>query len=87
MVVLRNVDIQEQFNYLTTIDNILDKEVRQISGNKKYIDKIVPEYLKLKYSQKEILANTFCGVIFFISSLDFTKVSPTFLMVLLIGSI
>lgn len=59
MVVLRNIDIQEQFNYLTTIDNILDKEVRQISGNKKYIDKIVPDYLKLKYSQKEILANTF----------------------------
>ena len=43
--------------------------------------------LKNYINVSEIVSKTFCGVIFFISSLDFKKVSPTFLIVVLIGSI
>jgi hypothetical protein len=59
MVTINNEDLRDTFNYLSTIDNILQKEVRQISGNKHYIDKIVPEQLAKVYSQKEKTALMF----------------------------
>ncbi len=52
MVTINNDDLRETFNYLATIDNILQKEVRQINGNKYYIDEIVPEQIANIYSQK-----------------------------------
>jgi hypothetical protein len=59
MVTINNEDLRDTFNYLATIDNILQKEVRQISGNKHYIDKIVPEQIAKVYSQKEKTALMF----------------------------
>jgi len=52
MVTINNEDLRDTFNYLATIDNILQKEVRQINGNKYYIDKIVPEQITKVYSQQ-----------------------------------
>ena len=59
MVTINNDDLRETFNYLATIDNILQKEVRQINGNKYYIDKIVPDQIAKTYSQKEKTALMF----------------------------
>lgn len=59
MVTINNEDLSETYNYLATIDNIIQKEARQIRGNKYYIDKIVPEQLSKKYSQKDKTALTF----------------------------
>jgi hypothetical protein len=59
MVTINNEDLRETFNYLSTIENIIQKEVRQINGNKYYIDKIVPEQIVKVYSQKEKTAVTF----------------------------
>jgi hypothetical protein len=59
MAVLNNEAIRETYNYVATIENIVKKEVRQVSGNKSYIDKIVPEHLKRVYSLKEKMASEF----------------------------
>lgn len=59
MVTINNEEIRDTFNYLATIDNILRKEVRQVNGNKYYLDKIVPEQIVKVYSQKEKTAITF----------------------------
>lgn len=59
MATIINEDIRNTFNYLATIDNILIKEVRQVAGNKYYLDKIVPEHIVKTYSQKPKTANTF----------------------------
>ncbi|NVO10407.1 MAG: hypothetical protein HXX16_10640 [Bacteroidales bacterium] len=59
MVTINNEDLRDIFNYLATIENILTKEVRQINGNKYYLDKIVPENIIKVYSQKEKTAITF----------------------------
>lgn len=59
MATINNEDLRDTFNYLATIDNILQKEVRQIIGNKYHIDKIVPEQLIKIYSQKEKTALMF----------------------------
>ena len=59
MVTINNEEIRDTFNYLATIDNILSKEVRQVNGNKYYLDKIVPEQIVKVYSQKEKTAITF----------------------------
>lgn len=59
MVTINNEVLRDTFYYLATIDNILQKEVRQINGNKYYIDKIVPEQITKVYSQKEKTALTF----------------------------
>lgn len=53
MVTINNEELRETFNHLLTIENILTKEVRQIKGNKSYIDKIVPDHLMKVYSQKD----------------------------------
>ena len=50
MVTINNEDLRDTFNYLATIDNILQKEVRQINGNKHYLDKIVPEQITKVFS-------------------------------------
>ena len=49
----------ETFNYLATIENILQKETRQVSGNKSYVDKIVPEHLLGIFSHKLPKAEAF----------------------------
>ena len=59
MVTINNEEIRDAFNYLATIDNILSKEIRQVNGNKYYLDKIVPEQIVKVYSQKEKTAITF----------------------------
>jgi hypothetical protein len=59
MVTINNEDLRETFNYLATIENILRKEIRQINGNKSYIDKIVPEQMSMIYSKKEKTALMF----------------------------
>lgn len=59
MVTINNEDLRDTYNYLATIENILQKEVRQIKGNKSYIDKIVPEEIVKVYSQKQQTALKF----------------------------
>lgn len=59
MVTINNDDLRETFNYLATIENILQKEIRLINGNKNYIDKIVPEQIIKVYSQKDRTALIF----------------------------
>ena len=34
MVTINNEDLRDIYHYLATIDNILQKEIRQIKGNK-----------------------------------------------------
>jgi len=52
MAILSNTDIRQTFNYLSTLDNILQKEIKLVRGNKSYLDKIVPEEVVREYSQK-----------------------------------
>lgn len=59
MAAINNEDLRDAYNYLATIDNILSKELRQVAGNKYYLDKIVPEQIIKVYSQKEKTAITF----------------------------
>jgi hypothetical protein len=59
MVTVNNRDLRDTFLYLTTIDKILQKEIRQVKGNKFYLDKIVPENLSKVFSQKEKTALIF----------------------------
>lgn len=59
MAVINNEDILHTFHYLSTLDNILKKEIRMVNGNKSYIDKIVPENLVKVYSQKGTVASEF----------------------------
>jgi len=48
-----NSDIRDTYQWLSTLDNILKKEVKLINGNKSHLDKIVPEELVKVYSQKQ----------------------------------
>jgi hypothetical protein len=59
MAILNNIEIRQTFNYLSTLDNILQKEIRQVRGNKSYLDKIVPQRLVREYSKKEKTAFDF----------------------------
>jgi hypothetical protein len=59
MVTINNEDLRDTYNYLSTIENIIQKEVRQVAGNKYYLDKIVPEQIAKLYSQKEKTALSF----------------------------
>jgi hypothetical protein len=56
---LKNENIKETFNYLTTIGNILTKEIKTVEGDRNRIDKIVPEDIKGHYSRKERDAQSF----------------------------
>jgi len=59
MAAINNEDLRDTYNYLATIENILNKEIKQVAGNKYYLDKIVPEQIIKVYSQKEKTAITF----------------------------
>jgi hypothetical protein len=59
MVTINNPDLRNAYLYLSTIENILRKEVRQINGNKNYVDKIVPDQFTRIFSLKEKSALTF----------------------------
>lgn len=50
---LVNSDIRETYQLLSTLDNILRKEINLVNGNKSHLDKIVPEELVKVYSQKQ----------------------------------
>lgn len=59
MVTINNEELRNTFNYLSTIENVIQKESRQINGNKQYLDKIVPENIINVYSKKHKDAITF----------------------------
>lgn len=59
MVAVNNKDLRDTFHYLATIDKILQKEIRQVKGNKFHIDKIVPDNLIKVFSRKEKTALIF----------------------------
>lgn len=59
MVTINNDELRDVYNYIATIENIITKETRSISGNKYYLDKIVPENIVKVYSQKEKSAMIF----------------------------
>ena len=59
MATINNEDLRNTFNYLSTLEIIVNKEVRQINGNKYYLDKIVPEGISRTYSQKDKTAKEF----------------------------
>jgi hypothetical protein len=42
----------DAFHYISTLDNILQKEIERVKGNKSHIDNIVPKALVNIYSQK-----------------------------------
>jgi len=59
MVTINNDNLRATFEYLATIENIVQKEVKQIQGNKNYLDKIVPQQIARTYSQKQNSALSF----------------------------
>lgn len=63
MVTINNEDLRDVYHYLATIENVIQKEVKLINGNKFHLDKIVPEQLSKVYSQKEKTALAFADQI------------------------
>ncbi len=63
MVTINNEDLRDVYHYLATIENVIQKEVKLINGNKFHLDKIVPEQISKVYSQKEKTALTFADQI------------------------
>ena len=63
MVTINNEVLRDVYHYLATIENVLQKEVKLINGNKFHLDKIVPENLTKVYSQKEKTALAFADKI------------------------
>ena len=59
MVTINNEVLKEVYHQLTTIDNIVQKEIRLVNGNKWHLDKMVPEELSKVYSIKQKTAQTF----------------------------
>ena len=59
MVTINNVDLKNVYHYLATIDNVIQKEIRQVNGNKSHLDKMVPEQLSQVYSMKQKTALMF----------------------------
>ncbi len=59
MVEVNNEDLKETYHYVCTITNILQKEIKQVNGNKSYLDKMVPASLSKTYSLKETKALAF----------------------------
>jgi hypothetical protein len=48
-----NSDLKEAYQLLSTLDNILQKEIKLVIGNKANLDKIVPEELVKVHSLKQ----------------------------------
>lgn len=63
MVTINNEDLRDVYHYLATIENVIQKEVKLINGNKFHLDKIVPEQISKVYSQKEKTALAFADQI------------------------
>jgi hypothetical protein len=63
MVTINNEDLRDAYHYLATIENVVQKEIKLINGNKFHLDKIVPEQLAKVYSQKEKTALAFADQI------------------------
>src|SRR5258708_11295462 len=59
MAVLNNKELSQTFEYLSTLDNILQKEFELVRGNRYRLDKIVSGSLSGKYSKKENTALEF----------------------------
>lgn len=59
MVTINNEDLRDSYYYLMTIENIVQKEIRQVRGNKYHLDKMVPSILVKVYSLKEERALAF----------------------------
>lgn len=59
MVTINNEDLRNVYHYVATIENVLQKEIKLINGNKSHLDKIVPEHLVKIYSLKEKTALAF----------------------------
>jgi len=59
MVTINNEDLKSIYHYLLTIDNVIQKEIRHVKGNKSHLDKMVPEQLSKVYSTKEKTALKF----------------------------
>jgi uncharacterized protein YutE (UPF0331/DUF86 family) len=59
MVEISNEDLKETYHYVSTITNILQKEINQVNGNKSYLDKMLPTFLSKTYSLKETKALAF----------------------------
>lgn len=59
MVTINNEELKNVYHYLATIDNVIQKEIRLVNGNKFHIDKMVPEQLSKIYSTKEKSALAF----------------------------
>jgi len=51
-ITILNEDIRNTFYYVATIEITLRKEFAHVEGNKKHLDKLVPDYLAGKYSNK-----------------------------------
>ena len=59
MDTIKNEDLRNVFHYLSTIENIIEKEIGMVNGNKSHLDKIVPEDIKRVYSLKQARASDF----------------------------
>jgi hypothetical protein len=59
MVTVNNEDLRDIYHYLTTIENIVQKEIWQAQGNKSHIDRMVPEALASTYSLKQTTSLAF----------------------------
>ncbi|MCB9232584.1 MAG: hypothetical protein H6581_13015 [Bacteroidia bacterium] len=53
MVTVNNDDLREVYHYLATIENVIQKEINLVKGNKNHLDKMVPEGLSRFYSEKQ----------------------------------
>lgn len=59
MVTINNEQLRDVYHYLLTIENIVQKEIKSVKGNKSHLDKLVPEQLSKVYTIKEKTALTF----------------------------
>ena len=59
MASLKNEEIRETFYYLSTLENVLNKEIHSVDGNKSNLNKIVPENIQNLHSDKKEKANSF----------------------------
>ena len=59
MASLKNEEIRETFFYLSTLENVLNKEIHSVDGNKSNLNKIVPENIQNLHSDKKEKANSF----------------------------
>lgn len=59
MVTINNEEIKRVYHCLATIENVLQREVLHVNGNKYHLDKMVPEQLSKVYSAKEKTALMF----------------------------